>query len=682
MGARCSSCRTESSATPGSGWRLSRPLIQNIGLDPGGTLTGSTKRVFVSWGGDDSLEIAQWIKGHVLEEIPDLGPVYLSESVPVGSEWRRRLKEELENATHCIGIMTDVSLNRPWFVFELATLYLRLPELKLLRFCPPPDTHHPLEAFQSVDGFSFDAIKRLALELLVGVDHRAQKHCMDHLDGLRSKYDDFVRRFRPTDRAIALRHATTKVIQGIGELAPSGYLLSNSCVWQLAEKTFLDTADTFFGWARRGDLKIDRARYPDYLVHLLRKLRRPNVLAVAIVDDVEEFWDQKTGMEILEATPPGSKRIFVFKKPNILERHIEHVMRHARKYQVRVISGKDFYKAAGPYKIAGDFSVISELETNDRVTAFYDEFNRYIMFTPDTITTDVHLSAFNAVFNRATPLPQPDEHDDQGHLETLISETFHRVEDDSVYHSDVIPIELYDAFEEDHPYYREMHDEILRLFREYAEGTSRPLRVLEIGAGTGHLTKRLAQQRFSGLSIVAMEPDPAAQDYLDRKVRRFENVSTMQADFLTVDPSGEFDLIVSSFAEHHIPPERKSDYFSRVMGNLRTDGFFIVGDEFLPAHDVKNRKEYESALRAYHGHIIDVASGKQEWSVVRLEKAALDSGLALENRVDFKTTLDEYCGDATRSGLELAAAKCVSRSELAASVGGVYVLEFRIQGAK
>ena len=70
-------------------------------------------------------------------------------------------------------------------------------------------------------------------------------------------------------------------------------------------------------------------------------------------------------------------------------------------------------------------------------------------------------------------------------------------------------------------------------------------RVLEVGCGSGHLTKRLAER---GVDIVGIDANPNAGE-----VAGSELVLHMQAEHLQFDDK-EFDAVISVHAIEHIPP--------------------------------------------------------------------------------------------------------------------------------
>lgn len=82
-------------------------------------------------------------------------------------------------------------------------------------------------------------------------------------------------------------------------------------------------------------------------------------------------------------------------------------------------------------------------------------------------------------------------------------------------------------------------------------------RVLEVGCGQGHLTKRLAER---GIDIVGIDVNPNAAE-----IAGTDRVICMSADSLQF-PDDEFDTIVSVHAIEHIPMlEKAASEMARVL---------------------------------------------------------------------------------------------------------------------
>jgi SAM-dependent methyltransferase len=196
-----------------------------------------------------------------------------------------------------------------------------------------------------------------------------------------------------------------------------------------------------------------------------------------------------------------------------------------------------------------------------------------------------------------------------------------------------IEVDQYDAYEEDHAYYREMMEEMIELLKSKRPDTDSSLRVLEVGAGTGIFTKRLAQ--LENTEITALEIDWACFHILKKNMALVASTmasnntefNAVNRDSRKFDPPGKFHFIVSSFADHHIFFADKERYLRNIERNLEAGGIVIVGDEFLPEHDEKDANARTAALETYHNHIISQARGKGFTALAKLEERALESGL-------------------------------------------------------
>lgn len=254
--------------------------------------------------------------------------------------------------------------------------------------------------------------------------------------------------------------------------------------------------------------------------------------------------------------------------------------------------------------------------------------------------------------------------------------------------SEYIPVDDYDSFEERHAYYLEMMAEMATAFaqrRPRAEGGELARgRVLELGAGTGHFTKRMAAQ--PDVDCVAVEIDDVCFAKLSENLGKNPDITLYREDSAAFRLDGEghrFHGVFSSFSDHHIRPENRGAYFENVKRHLAPGGAFIVGDEFLPEHDASDEADWRRALNAYHGHIIDVSREHAERlekigdpgeayahrKLMKLETEALQSGLGKIG--DFKVARSEYEMSLQAHGFTFAATKIgpLDRDD----VGGVYV---------
>jgi SAM-dependent methyltransferase len=99
-------------------------------------------------------------------------------------------------------------------------------------------------------------------------------------------------------------------------------------------------------------------------------------------------------------------------------------------------------------------------------------------------------------------------------------------------------------------------------------------RILDLGTGDGRLLAHLREDR-PGMLGVGVDFSEAM---LERARERFagdERVELVRHDLEEpLPPLGRFDVVVSSFAVHHLEHERKRSLYGEVFGLLEPDGVF------------------------------------------------------------------------------------------------------------
>jgi len=129
-----------------------------------------------------------------------------------------------------------------------------------------------------------------------------------------------------------------------------------------------------------------------------------------------------------------------------------------------------------------------------------------------------------------------------------------------------------------------LHEEIPayeRLQRETAAASgSGALSLLELGTGTGE-TARAVLQRHPGAVLTAIDSSPEMLEHA-RLLLPAERVRLRVARLEDDLPPGEFDVIFSALAVHHLDGPGKAGLFARVAASLTSDGRFVLGDLVVP----------------------------------------------------------------------------------------------------
>ena len=99
-------------------------------------------------------------------------------------------------------------------------------------------------------------------------------------------------------------------------------------------------------------------------------------------------------------------------------------------------------------------------------------------------------------------------------------------------------------------------------------------RVLDVGSGDGRLLA-LAKADRPRAEFVALDFSPAMLEALHQRFDGDGKVNVVAHDFSNaLPPLGHFDAVISSFAIHHVPHERKRSLYREIFDLLRLGGIF------------------------------------------------------------------------------------------------------------
>lgn len=126
-----------------------------------------------------------------------------------------------------------------------------------------------------------------------------------------------------------------------------------------------------------------------------------------------------------------------------------------------------------------------------------------------------------------------------------------------------------------------------------------PLRVLDLGSGHGVISDQLlgAYPNAQAIGLDISEPMmEAGRERMARFGDRFQyHVGDFGSGTLPADLAGQFDLVVSGRAIHHLPSEAKQRLFASIYGRVRDGGCFFNYDNMRP-RDAYLQERYRDAL--------------------------------------------------------------------------------------
>ena len=228
-------------------------------------------------------------------------------------------------------------------------------------------------------------------------------------------------------------------------------------------------------------------------------------------------------------------------------------------------------------------------------------------------------------------------------------------------------LEDYHINEEQHAYYVDMRAELLRRLDQYHKEAGHEISVLELGAGTGLLTKLLAER--SGIKLTVLEPDERSRLILARVLKGSSvKIISDKAEDLAMQNS--FDVIISSFSHDHV--KSGSELAQTIARALKPVGVYLCGMEVLRSY--RTEKERILALKLWHGFVIKKAEKDGFPVLVGLEHEALLSGI--HRIADFKRDEKRFETEMSEARLNL-----IEKSKMGplrpANIGGVFVYLFQ-----
>jgi SAM-dependent methyltransferase len=633
----------------------------------------SKKKVLILWSAEGK-QLAVGLKNTILQH-EQIEAWVSKEDIALDKLWLPGMQSTtqlIKDTDFIIGCLTRNSST--WLNFKLGYILGRLNHVKLLQF---NRLSGPLAEFPLIDGTCAEQMVELLGEIL-GDMQKAQAWVDRTFPAWEQEFKSILKNASSRDLNTDIK-SVKEAAEGLKE---NPYIRDNKCFREILINSLSEISGQL--QSAHACYSVPAALYPHHLISLQKHLN-VRVKAIALVDHEEHFWPQEVGRTISDSAQKESMRVFVFLRPEDLERNFEILLDHAKEYKVGAMSYQKLTREFPP-EFCKDFSII-EAPDGSKVLADYDgrglrKTIRFTAFDEVFRTGCQHEKILDNIIDNAISIPKITgaEPEQIKNLMTEIRELIFKPSLSSavgmkpIEMSAYIDVQDYDIHEEKHAYYKEMMDLMIHTIKAHQSEDYRPYRVLEIGAGTGIFTKRLLAQ-IPNLEVVAVELDWVCFHKLKHSLQNYPSVKVVNDDScIYEDTVSKFDCVVSSFADHHIKPTDKEQYFRNIKQNLAANGIFVVGDEFLPPHDTNDYYARHLALKTYHQHIIDIAEKEGEKVLAELERAALKSGL--EGIGDFKVSCQEY------EALLLAAKFTFEKQKIGPlerdDLGGVYVYKMQV----
>ncbi len=124
------------------------------------------------------------------------------------------------------------------------------------------------------------------------------------------------------------------------------------------------------------------------------------------------------------------------------------------------------------------------------------------------------------------------------------------------------------------------------LKKHFQKSDGKSLRFLEIGSGTGSLTKAVALA-FPNAQIVSLDPSPYYLKYAQQRLHSFKRIDFIQGFGEKLEFKDEvFDAVFSCFLFHELPMDVRKEVISESFRVLKPNGYFGFADSIQSEDDV------------------------------------------------------------------------------------------------
>ena len=141
---------------------------------------------------------------------------------------------------------------------------------------------------------------------------------------------------------------------------------------------------------------------------------------------------------------------------------------------------------------------------------------------------------------------------------------------------------------------------------------SEPLRVIDLGCGTGTVAARVLDE-FPNAQVTCLDVAENMIAIARIKLAAHPLVNYAAADLNDFEFCGKYDAIVSSLALHHlVTVEDKQNFYRRIYGSLNSGGGFYNADVVLASNDFLQAL-YMNEWRRYMGNKLSIDEIEGKW---------------------------------------------------------------------
>lgn len=123
-------------------------------------------------------------------------------------------------------------------------------------------------------------------------------------------------------------------------------------------------------------------------------------------------------------------------------------------------------------------------------------------------------------------------------------------------------------------------DDLYNITRNLADSKKETPKILDLGAGTGLLTKYLFE-KYPEAEFTLIDLSEEMLKVAKSRFKGCKNFKYITSDYLEHTSEDSFDIIVSSLSIHHLEDEDKKKLYEKVYNLLNNDGIFLNADQVI-----------------------------------------------------------------------------------------------------
>ena len=138
------------------------------------------------------------------------------------------------------------------------------------------------------------------------------------------------------------------------------------------------------------------------------------------------------------------------------------------------------------------------------------------------------------------------------------------------------------------------------------------IRILDLGCGTGTISQLLSS-RFSNSKIVCLDIASNMIEIAKYKLSSHDNSEFVVGDFKRINDLGNFDVVVSSLALHHLETDfDKKGFYTDIYNQLDNDGVFFNADVILASTDLMQTRNM-NRWKEYMNKSVSMTEIENKW---------------------------------------------------------------------